>query len=173
MFKKITALLLLTVFTNVYAFSPIDQSTAIRAELSKTFNSLNYTLNVEWDQKDAKYFDDSVANFEEKITALQNNGLTNEELMNYALENIKDKEIKNDINELAKVINDSQMTNEEARAFTIAKLNSTYSHGASWSGSRMGCRTAFIVGAIIVVVALVHYNRCHTSTGTCDFLPGL
>lgn len=159
MFKKITALLLLTAFTNVYAITPIQQAQAVGVELNKTFDSLNYKLNVEWDQKNAKYFDQSIAEFEKEIASLQKDGLTKEQLMKFTLEKIKDKEIKRDINELAKVINESQMTDEEARAFTISKLNSTYSHGASWSGSRMGIHTALIIGAIIVI--LVVANKHH------------
>lgn len=172
MFKKITALLLLTVFTNIYAFTPIEHS-QIRSELNQTFDSLNYKLNVDWDQKDAKFFDEAIAGFEDEITTLQNNGLTKEELMNYALGKVKDKEIANEIKELIKTIGESQMTNDEARAFTISKLNSTYSQGASWSGSRVGRRVACIVGTIIVFVTVVHVYRCHVGNSPCDFLPGI
>lgn len=148
MFKKFTALLLITAFTNVYAITPFEQS----RDLSKTFDSLNYKLNVEWDQKDGTFFDESIAGFEKEIASLQKDGLTKEELVQYTLDKIKDKEIRQEVSELSKIISESQMTNEEARAFTISKLNSTYSHGASWSGSRMGFRTAFIIGAIIVIL---------------------
>lgn len=159
MFKKITALLLLTTMTNVYAFSPISQARAIEAELSKTFDSLNYKLNVEWDQKDSKVFDATIAEFEKEIADLQKEGLTKQELMKYTLEKIKDKQVKAEINELSKVISESQMTDEEARAFTISKLSSTYSHGASWSGSRLGIHKALIIGAIIVILVVAHNNH--------------
>ena len=49
MLQKITTLLLLIIFTNVYAFTP-------KGELDPIFNSLNYSLNVEWDQKDTIFF---------------------------------------------------------------------------------------------------------------------
>jgi hypothetical protein len=158
MFKKITALLLLTAFTNVYAFTPVLQSNARSEELSKTFDSLNYKLNVDWDQKDPGFFADAISGFEDDIGVLQASGLTKDELVKYTLEKIKDKEVKNEINELGKMLGDSQMTNEEARAFIITKLNSTYAHGASWSGSHMGHHTAFIVGIIIVVLVIANHH---------------
>jgi hypothetical protein len=48
----------------------------------------------------------AIAGFEDEITSLQKKRLTNEELVKYTLEKIKDKE----------------MINEEARAFTMSKL---------------------------------------------------
>lgn len=158
MLKKMTAFFLLMAFSNVYAFTPIQQTRAIENELNKTFDSLNYRLNVEWDQKDSKFFDATIADFEKEIGALQKAGLTKEELVKYTMGKIKDKDVKNEINELSKVIGQSKMTNEEARAFTISKLNSTYSHGASWSGSRVGAHAAVLVGIIIILIIVAHHD---------------
>jgi hypothetical protein len=152
MFKKITALLLLTAFTNVYAVTPLQQAN----ELNKTFDSLNYKLNVEWDQKDVQFFDATIADFEKEIAGLQEEGITNKDLIAFTTDKIKDKQIQNDINEMSKVITETQMTNEEARSFIVSRLNSTYSHGASWSGSRMGVHAAVIVGAIILILICTH-----------------
>ena len=159
MFKKITALLLLTAFTNVYAFTPVEFQSVRSEELSRTFDSLNYKLNVEWDQQDTSFFKDSIADFEKEISVLQNEGLTKDELLNYTLDKIKDKEVLNEVNQLSKVISDSQMTNEEARAFTIAKLNNTYSEGASWSGSHRHGHVGILIGAIIVILVVVCHKR--------------
>ncbi|MFA6237716.1 MAG: hypothetical protein WC635_10350 [Bacteriovorax sp.] len=171
MFKKLTALLLLAAFTNVYAAAPIERTRAVQAELNKTFDSLNYKLNVEWNQKDAKYFDETVAGFEKEIAALQKDGLTKQELMKYTLEKIKDQQIKNEVSELAKVISESQMTDAEARAFTVQKLNSTYSHGASWSGSRLGVHTALIIGAIIIILVVAHHHDNDDDETTVEETP--
>jgi hypothetical protein len=81
----------------------------------------------------SKSFDATIADFEKEITGLQNEDVTNKDLIDFTTGKIKDKLIQNDINE---------MSNEEARAFIVSKLNSTYSHGASWSGSRVGVHAA-------------------------------
>lgn len=159
MFKKFTALLLITAFTNVYAITPVQNAKAISNELNKTFDSLNYKLNVEWDQKDATFFDSTIAGFEKEIADLQKDGVTNDDLMKYTVSKIKDPQIQNDINEMSKVIAESKMSNTEARAFVVSKLSSTYSHGASWSGSRMGLKTAFLVGLIVVILVAVHVHH--------------
>jgi len=173
MFKKITALLLLTAFTNVYALTPMEQSAARGAELGRTFDALNYSLNVEWDQKDAKFFDEAVASFTDDVAALQRQGMTQDEMMDYTMNKIKDSNVKNEITKLAKVIADSKMSNEEARAFTMAKMNSIYSNGTSWSGTIFGMRPVYFIGTVIVVAGIIHYYRCHRTTGSgCDFLPG-
>ncbi|MBC7537317.1 MAG: hypothetical protein H7281_00745 [Bacteriovorax sp.] len=164
MLKKITALLLLTAFTNVYAITPIQQSNALANELNKSFDSLNYKLNVEWNQKDSKFFDATIADFEKEIAGLQKEGVTSKDLIKYTTDKIKDKQIQNDIQEMTKVIAESQMSNEEARAFVVSKLSSTYSHGASWSGSRIGVHAAIIVGIIVLILVCVHRHNNDTTT---------
>jgi hypothetical protein len=153
MLKKITTLFLLTAFTQVYAITPIQQSLALATELNQSFNELNYKLNVEWNQKDETFLNDSIKNFENEITELQKQGLTNKELVQHTIGKIKDKSTQTEISEIAKVISDSQMSNEEARAFTIQKLNSTYSHGASWSGSNVHVHITVVIIAIIIILA--------------------
>lgn len=159
MFKKLTALFLLTAFTQVYAVTPIQTAQAISDELNRTFDELNYKLNVEWDQKDTKVFDSVVKNFEKDIAALQAQGVSSKDLVEHALEKIKDKQIQKDMNDLQNIINENQMSDQEARAFVIQKLSSTYSHGASWSGSRMGVHTAVIIGAIILIVIACGHKK--------------
>ncbi len=162
MFKKITTLLLLTAFTNVYALSPVQQSRAIAEELNKTFDSLNYKLNVEWNQKDSQFFDATISDFEREISSLQKEGVSNNDLIKYTTDRIKDKEIKKEIDSLSKAVTENQMSDEEARAFVVSKLSSTYSHGASWSGSRMGGHTAVLVGLIVLI--LICCNKDKTKT---------
>lgn len=157
MFKKLTALFLLTAFTQVYAVTPIVSAQTLKQEMNKSFDELNYKLNVEWDQKDQKVFDQAVKSFEKEIAALQAQGATNQDLVQHAMEKIKDKQVQKDMAELQKIIKENQMTDAEARAFVIQKLGSTYSHGASWSGSRMGVHAAVLIGAIIlIVIACAH-----------------
>jgi len=162
MFKKFTALLMLTAFTNVYAITPIQQTNALANELNKTFDSLNYQLNVEWDQKDVQHFDATMADFENEIASLQEQGLTNEDLIKYTTGKIKDKLVLEEIASLSNLIDNSEMSDVEARDFVVSKLSSTYNHGASWSGSRLGGHTAFIIGLIILIC--VCSKKKHTET---------
>lgn len=159
MLKKITALLLVLAFTHVNAATPVRQANAFSSELNRSLDDLNFKINVEWDQKDTKFFDQSITNFENEIAALQKEGLTTKDLVNHALAKIKDKQVLGDIGRMANVVEENQMSPDEARAFVVSKLNSTYSHGASWSGR--GQATIYAVAAIICV--LIWTNATHKS----------
>ncbi len=154
MFRKIFSVVILTAVTNAFAMGPVYQSHKLAEDLSKNFDEMNYALNVEWDQKDSKFFDATVANFEKEIENLQVQGLTNKELIDYTLNNIKDKKIQKDIIEISNIVNESNMTGEEAREFVLTKINQTYSQGASWSGSRLGLKVAFFIGALLIIICV-------------------
>lgn len=158
MLKKMTALFLLTAFTQVYAVTPVQQSFALADELNRTFDELNYSLNVEWDQSDANYLDKTLVNFEKEIAHIQKAGLSNEALIQNTLDKIKDKQSREEIAAITKVIQENQMSNEEARAFALSKLNATYAHGTSWSGSRMGVHVALLLGVIILIVCCTQHK---------------
>ncbi len=148
MLRKITALLMLTAFTHVSAMTPLARAT----DLNKTFDELNYSLNVEWDQKDDKFFDVSVDDFERNIAELQKQGLSNKELIDYTLAKIKDKKTKDEVTAIVQVVNESNMSSDEARAFVMTKLSSTYANGASWSGGRVGLKLCLLLGIILILV---------------------
>ncbi|MDD4973734.1 MAG: hypothetical protein PHY93_05255 [Bacteriovorax sp.] len=162
MFKKFTAIFLITAFTQAYAVTPVQQSFALANELNRTFDELNYKLNVEWNQTDSKFFNESVDGFERDVSALQEKGLSNKELVQFTLEKIKDKETQKEITEITKVINDNQMNSDEARAFALSKLNSTYAQGTSWSGSRIGVHVALVLGVIILIVCCLTQHKGKT-----------
>lgn len=152
MLRKFTALLMLTSFTHAFAMTPVQETSALSKALEMTFNEMNYSLNVEWDQKDQVYFNNTVDGFEKQIKGLQDQGLTNKELIEYTLAKVKDKQIQNDITEISKVINESEMTSDQARDFALEKLSSTQAQGASWAGSKKGIKLAIILALIIIIV---------------------
>jgi hypothetical protein len=140
-------------------------------ELNQSFDELNYKINVEWDQKDETFLNSALDNFEKDIFNLQQRGLTNDELVKHTLAKIKDKATQTEISEIVKIIGDSKMSSEEARAFTIQRLNSTYSHGANWAGGKMVAHVALVLGVIaaIVLSALAftdHHHHCDSQGDT-------
>lgn len=169
MLRKFTALLMLTSFTHAFAMTPVQETSALSKALDQTFNEMNYSLNVEWDQKDQVYFNNTVDGFEQQIQGLQDQGLTNKELIEFTLSKVKDKQTQNDIAAISKVINESEMTADQARDFALEKLNSTHSQGASWSGSRMGIKLAVILAVIIIIVcATKSHGGGHHDRGDHD-----
>jgi hypothetical protein len=165
MLRKLTAILMLTTFTHAFAMTPVQEASAMSKALERTFDEMNYSLNVEWDQKDQDFFKGKVEGFEKDIQSLQEQGLTNKELIEYTIAKIKDKQTQNDIKEIATVINESEMTGDQARTFALEKLSGTYSQGTSWSGSRMGVKLVVILGLIILICCATKGHKGHPSHG--------
>lgn len=161
MFKKFTTLFLITSFTHAFAMGPVQETSAMAQALERTFDDMNFALNVEWDQKDQAFFNSTVDGFEKDIKNLQGQGLTNKELVEFTLQKIKDKQTQNDVREIAKTINDEQMTGDQARDFALEKLSGGYSQGASWSGSRMGVKLVLILGIIILICCATKKGNDH------------
>lgn len=166
MFKKMTAVLALTAITNAYAVTPVKQSLDQAAELKKTYDELNYKLNVEWNQQDGQFRDNALKSFEQQLVSLQKQGLTSEALVKYTMEQMKDDSARADIVNIAKIIHENKMNSEEARAFALSKVNSMYAQGASWSGSRMRIHAVLVVAAIILIVCALSTDHDDDSTVT-------
>lgn len=165
MLKKLTAIFVLAAVTNAYAYSPVKQSFDQAAELKRTFDELNYKLNVEWDQQDTKYRNDALVDFEKDIADLQKQGLTSETLVQYTMEQIKDSKVRDDINSIAQIIHENKMSSDEARAFAFSKVNSLYANGTSWSGGRVHVRAVLIVAIIILAVCTLSTKGHHGKDG--------
>jgi len=152
-FKKMTAILMVAAVTNAYAFTPVKHSFDQAAELKRTYDELNYKLNVEWDQHDSKFRDDALNDFQQDLETLQRQGLTSDTLVEYTKSQIKDKQVRDDMNSIAKAIHENKMSPDEARAFAMSKVNGLYAKGASWSGSRIHMKAVLLVAVIIILVS--------------------
>ena len=73
-------------------------------QLKTAFDQLNFSLQVEWDQKDKKFYNSKVKEFHDQISNLQKQGLKNTEILEFIKRNIKDQNIASDIDELYETI---------------------------------------------------------------------
>lgn len=158
MLKKMTALLLILAFNHSFAMAPAQEAKSFTSELNRSIDDLSFKINVEWDQKDGKFFDQSITDFENQIAELQKDGLTPDALVRHALGKIKDKDALKDIGAMAKVT--AQMSPDEARAFVLSNLNKAYSQGASYRG---GVVKASIYGLAAIICVLIYTNATHKS----------
>ena len=121
-------------------------------ELKAAFDRLNYSIQVEWDQKDKLFYNAKVNEFKATVEALQEKGLTNEELIEFVKRNIKDENIAQDIDKLFDLIQTSSMTKAEARKFIIDYVGQNYTQGASWMGSTSA---AILIVGLLIALAVV------------------
>ena len=163
MLKKMTALILILAFNQSFAMTPAQEAKTFTSELNRSFDDLNFKVNVEWDQKDGNFFDQSITDFENDIAELQREGLTSENLVKHALGKIKDKNELQDIGRMAKVT--ETMSPDEARDFVISKLSKTYAQGASYHG---GVVKASIYGVAAIICVLIYTNATHKTKSESD-----
>lgn len=148
LFKKFITLSILILTFQTMASTPINHLN----ELKAAFDRLNYSIQVEWDQKDKLFYNAKVNEFKATVEALQEKGLTNEELIEFVKRNIKDENIAQDIDKLFDLIQTSSMTKAEARKFIIDYVGQNYTQGASWMGSTSA---AILIVGLLIALAVV------------------
>ena len=147
-FKKTMALFILALSFQTMASAPVNHLN----ELKAAFDRLNFAVEVQWDQKDKMFYNAKVNEFKKTVEKLQEQGLTNEELIEFVKRNIKDKNVAQDVDKLFETIKTSSMSKAEARKFIIEYVGKNYAQGASWMGSASA--TILLVGLLIVLAVI-------------------
>lgn len=145
--RKIFALVSIVACFQTFALTPQAGLT----ELKKAYDALNFSIQVEWDQKDKKFYNKKVAEFHKEIKKLQKQGLSNAELINFVKSNIKDRNLSKNLDEVMNTIKASSMTQKEARKFALDYMSKNYSEGASWRAYNTG---GVIAVALFLSIAL-------------------
>ncbi|WP_408095445.1 hypothetical protein ACJVC5_10415 [Peredibacter sp. HCB2-198] len=117
--------------------------------LKAAFDELNYSLSVEWDQKDQAFFNAQSEKFSAEIIKLQEAGLSNQELMNFTISQIKDQNLAREIQTTFSLVSINAMSSKEAQEHIKKSIEKTYQRGASWNGT-----AAFIGGTVFALVVL-------------------
>lgn len=145
MFKKLLAfMLILSVFTvNVHASS--------QEGLKAAFDELTFALEVEWDQKDKAFHDAQMKKFTETVRALQDKGLTNAQMIEFAKSQVKNKQVAKDLETAMNMIQINKMSVKEANKYILDTMKNSYSAGASWNGEVF---VYIAVGVLIVALAV-------------------
>jgi hypothetical protein len=152
-FKKLIALMMvLSIFT-------VQANASTNAGLKAAFDELNYSLTVEWDQKDKDFHADQMKTFTSTIRDLQSKGLTNAQLVEFAKSEVKNAQVAKDLETALNMIQINKMSAAEANKYIIDTMKKSYSAGASWNGE------VFIylaVGVLIVALAVAIANGSTT-----------
>ncbi len=137
--------------------------TAAQNELKVAYDELNYSLTVEWDQKDPAFRTNKMNEFSKTIRSLQIKGLTTTELIDFAKSQVKDAKIASDIDSALKVIETNKMSAEEANRYATEVMKKAYSTGASWQGRGNG---SGLISLIILVGLLAVLSSSSYDWGT-------
>lgn len=160
MLRKLTLTMLSFILLSVQVNAGTHNS------LAQAIEELNYSLSVEWDQKDQSFYESKMKNFSDTVAELQAQGLTNQQLVDQVLSQIKDKNLAQDARTTLNMIQINQMNATEAHKAISGLLNKSYSRGASWNGD---AADALITLAFLGVVALaIVYGLQITCKSRCE-----
>lgn len=137
--RLITFVLAMSIFS-------VQADVATQGSLKAAFDDLNYSLSVEWDQKDRAFYDAKVESFSKTVAALQAKGLTNAELVEFVKSNIKDKRLASELETAYTMISINKLSPAEARKLVLETTSKSYSKGASYMGE------AVLYGALIILI---------------------
>jgi hypothetical protein len=129
-----------------FAMVTVQANSVSNNSLKAAIDELNYSLSVEWDQTDRTFYTAQMEKFTAKVKELQAQGLTNAELIEFSLANIKDANLAKEIRTALTVVQINKMPANEARKLMMDTMSKQYSQGASWSGDGV------LLGALVVLL---------------------
>jgi hypothetical protein len=151
--KFMSMILALTLSMNVFAGSVV--------ELEKSLNDYHYALTVEWDQKDAAFYEAKSAEFFAKMTKLiKEEGLTQAEVLKLA-ESKMDKATVAALKLKFSLLSQGSSAEELAQTIKESSKN-LYARGASWNGEAI-----LPVAVGLVVAGLIGYAIWWSATHEC------
>ncbi len=147
----------------ILCFASQAMAATVREGLEAAINDYEYSMVVDWDQKDSKVAEAFTQKFTDKIEALYQQGMTNDILMKYVESRVFDKK------KLAAIQAAAALTAEGgSSAQNIAKAiqeNKLGVQGASWSG---GIAAAGIITGIVAIAALIVYQLVWELNHRCE-----
>lgn len=155
--RLISALLCFCLTFNVMAAS------GTVGELEKALDEYQYSLTVEWDQKDSAFMTAKTEAFYATLSDLMDKGLSQEDILAVVSKKSKNaKEIEALKLRMEMLAGKATSANELAKAIT-ANSKGLYSTGASWEGSAI----LISVGIVAVLGAAIAYGIWFDNNHTC------
>lgn len=143
----------LFVSTLIFCFFTSYSQASVQT-LKSAYEELKYSLDVEWDQKDQDFKQKKIESFRKTVDKLQDQGLSNAELMEFALSEVKDPALKKEIQTLITMVKINQMGRQETFKMLKETLDRNSTRGASWNGEAV-LKTVGIILAIAFVVYVI------------------
>lgn len=158
MLKKLISLML------VCSMFAVSAHAASQNGLKAAFDELNYSLVVEWDQKDKDFYTAQMKKFMGTVRELQAQGLTNAQLLDFVKSEVKDARVAKDLETAFNMISINKMSSEDATKFMVESMKRSYSNGASWNGDVL----LYLGVGLLVVAAAIALSGASTGGGVSN-----
>jgi hypothetical protein len=154
--KIVSWVLLFCLTANVFA------SAANMQELEKSLDDYQYSMTVDWDQKDKAFYSQKTEAFFAKLGNLMKDGQVSQaEVMALVEKKVADKNVVSSIK--AQLANVSSVASSSELANILRdNADKFYTKGASWNGD-----TTLTVGIVAVVVGVIGYAIWFAATHKC------
>ncbi len=138
--------------TLVLAFSLFSMSAMATTQdgLKTAFDEFNYSVTVEWDQKDPTFFEAKKLELTQAIAGLEAEGMTREELIGFTKSQIKDATLLKNLDTALEALSVNKMTSAEAQEFMMKSIKS--SQGASWDGAVVIITPIGLVVLLLIII---------------------
>lgn len=159
--KKALSILVLLMTTTTFAGNVGNVNL-----LKQAADNLQLKLAVDWDQQDTEFYNSAMYQFAAEVEKLQEQGLTNKEVLSFAKSQIKNEQLAKEFNEILNVVETEKLDVKATNELMMQAISSSYSTGASWSGEAVA-----IFGALLVILVIAatasgsvyqgYYEECY------------
>ena len=120
-------------------------------DLKMAIDEFNYAMEVEWDQKDVKFYSQQLDLFLSKISALKLDQANNKQWLLEALSYLPQSNYKTEVMQALQIIKPEALTLDKTQALLREMVSKSEFQGASWI---VGAATSIVVTAVILIVVL-------------------
>lgn len=148
MFSKfITLILALSIFS-------VSAMANTHDGLKAAFEEFNYSITVEWDQKDASFLNAKKLELSQAIGALEAEGMTRLELITFAKSQIKDAAVAKSLDAVLDAVAMNTLTAEQAQDIMIKAMENSQSSGANWNGTIIITPIGLVILILVIIVVV-------------------
>lgn len=162
--RFVTFLLALSIFS-------VTAHASAQNGLKEAFDELNYTLTVEWDQKDKVVYNKAMDKFNTTLASLQEQGLSTQEMVEFVKSEVKDAKVAKELQTAFNMIQINRMSPADASNYMMETMRRSYNQGASWNGSGVvvGVFVAVLLVAAAVATGVIVWSgpKCGHSYSKC------
>lgn len=160
--------ILITFFT--FAFLTTHVFAGHEADFKSLVDELNYSLTVEWDQKDKEFYNAQVEKFNKGVNELKAKGLTISEMFKVVGASIQDKALVKDLESLHTQISLKLISDTQALAMLKELQKRGSVRGSSWAPDIMWYEYAmigFVIAAVatMITICVRQGDGCSGSSG--------
>jgi hypothetical protein len=135
--------------------------------LKNAIDELNYSLNVEWDQTDKNFYNEQMDQFQSKLALLKATGMTNDEMLDFVIQNVKDESLKADLLQVQAIAASEKLSADELKNLSQEVLKRNYNRGSSWIGAVVITGMALIL--VIATITVLILNDAQNNPDNCKY----